>query len=298
MQNLLYAEHEMIFFKEGILGSKLFKKMYLLSYLKNELTHPEQIIEIDSNIRNLKLLNEDPFIIAVKIDELNRKKESVLHINLHILIACNLKMKNLKKTFRWRIYNFIIYFQDQVIFGNNAINSHLPFVSDSYFHHYDHYLVDNVYVARRINERRVLGGFMSHRIPIEKCSELKANNFDGKDHQLIFKVIVESYEQQSFLGLESVADELEQQNNLQRVGGKHYLIELCDITYWYSEYQNKMNLKFIKSISNQERLKHGVRNFIDGLYQNKSQMFIIPIEEWLNENFGNVEIQITRSVVF
>ena len=75
MQNQLYAEHEMIFFKEGILGSNLIKKIYLLVHLRSELILPRDIKDIDNDIRNLDSLYEDPFIIAGKIEDLNRKKE-------------------------------------------------------------------------------------------------------------------------------------------------------------------------------------------------------------------------------
>ena len=124
MQNQLYAEHEMIFFKEGILGGNLFKKIYLLLHLKSELILPMEIKNIDINICNLKSsIEEDPFFIAAKIDELNRKKEFILHYNLLLLKACNLEIKKLKNTLRWKIYNFFNFFQDQIIFGDNAILS-------------------------------------------------------------------------------------------------------------------------------------------------------------------------------
>ena len=104
MQNQLFAEHKMIFFNEGILDSNLFKKIYLLLHLKSELILPMEIKNIDINIHNLKSsIEEDPFIIAAKIEELNRKKEFILHFNILLLKACNLKIKKLKNTLRWKI---------------------------------------------------------------------------------------------------------------------------------------------------------------------------------------------------
>ena len=297
MQNLLYAEHEMIFFKEGILGSNLFKKIYLLLHLKSELILPKDIKDIDNKINGLFFLYEDPFIIAAKKDDLERKKEFILHSNLLILTACNLKIKHLKNTCRWKTYSFFNFFQDQVIFGDNAIDSILPFI-DTHHGNYTLYVPDDVHNVRRDHERRVLGGFMSHHILIEKCSELDFNDFDGKDHQIIFKAIKELYKLRLFLGLDSVVFELDRQNNLHKIGGRDYLIELTNKAYPYSIPQINMDLRFIKSISRRCELRQEVRDFIIDLRENENQVFIRPIKDWLSKNVGNIEIPIVRNVVF
>ena len=131
MQNQLFAEYKMICFKEGILGSNLIKKIYLLMHLRSELILSRDIKDIDADIRSLDPLYEDPFIVAGKREDLNRKKEFIMHRNLLILTACNLKIKKLKNTLRWKIYNFFNFFQDQIIFGDNAIDSIFSF-SDPY----------------------------------------------------------------------------------------------------------------------------------------------------------------------
>ena len=297
MQNQLYAEHEMIFFKEAILGSNLIKKIYLLVHLRSELILPRDIKDIDNDIRNLDSLYEDPFIIAGKIEDLNRKKEFILHRNLLILTACNLKIKKLKNTLRWKIYNFFNFFQDQIIFGDNAIDSIFSF-SDPYDDNGSIYSLYTVHNARRVHEKIILGGFMSQHIPIETCSKLDFNDFEGKDHQIIFKGIKELYKLQSFLGLDSIAFELDRQNFLNRVGGKDYLKELINNSYPYTESLVNMHLKFIKSVSRRCELRQEVRDFIINLRENENQVFIRLIEEWLNNNVENIELPIVRNVVF
>ena len=297
MQNQLYAEHEMIFFKEGILGSILIKKIYLLMHLRSELILPRDIKDIDHDIRNLDSLYEDPFIIAGKIEDLKRKKEFILHRNLLILTACNLKIKKLKNTLRWKIYNFFNFFQDQIIFGDNAIDSIFSF-SDPYDDNGSIYSLSIVHNARSDHERRILGGFLSRHIPIETCSKLDFNDFEGKGHQIIFKGIKELYKLQSFLGLDSIVFELDRQNFLNRVGGKDYLQEIANNSYPYTESLVNMHLRFIKSVSRRCELRQEVRDFIINLRENENQVFIRLIEEWMNKNVENIELPIVRNVVF
>ena len=298
MQNQLFAEHEMIFFKEGILGGNLFKKIYLLLHLKSELILPMEIKNIDINICNLKSsIEEDPFIIAAKIEELNRKKEFILHRNLLLLKACNLKIKKLKNTLRWKIYNFFNFFQDQIIFGDNAILSFSdPF--DDNFSLYDSKTPYYVHLTRREHERRILGGFMSHHVPIETCSELDFNDFDGKDHQIIFQSMSELIEENKPLDPPTVSEKLDNKNSLNKVGGRDYLIELANKGCPYSVSQINRDLRFIKSISRCCELRQEVRDFIIDLRENEKQVFIRSIEEWLNKNIGNAEIPIVRYIIF
>ena len=297
MQNQLFAEYKMIFFKEGILGSNLIKKIYLLMHLRSELILPRDIKDIDADIRSLDPLYEDPFIVAGKREDLNRKKEFIMHRNLLILTACNLKIKKLKNTLRWKIYNFFNFFQDQIIFGDNAIDSIFSF-SDPYDDNGSIYSLYTVHNAQRDHERRILGGLMSHHIPIETCSKLDFNDFDGKDHQIIIKGIKKLYKLQLFLGLDSIVFELDRQNFLNRIGGKDYLQELTNNSYPYTEPLVNMHLRFIKSVSRRSELRQKVRDFIINLRKNENQVFIRPIEEWLNKNVENIELPIVRNVVF
>lgn len=297
MQNQLFAEYKMIFFKEGILGSNLIKKIYLLMHLRSELILSRDIKDIDADIRSLDPLYEDPFIVAGKREDLNRKKEFIMHRNLLILTACNLKIKKLKNTLRWKIYNFFNFFQDQIIFGDNAIDSIFSF-SDPYDDNGSIYSLYTVHNAQRDHERRILGGLMSHHIPIETCSKLDFNDFDGKDHQIIFKGIKKLYKLQLFLGLDSIVFELDRQNFLNRIGGKDYLQELTNNSYPYTEPLVNMHLRFIKSVSRRSELRQKVRDFIINLRKNENQVFIRPIEEWLNKNVENIELPIVRNVVF
>jgi hypothetical protein len=59
-----------------------------------------------------------------------------------------------------------------------------------------------------------------------------------------------------------------------------------------------MHLRFIKSVSRRSELSKEVRDFIINLRENKNQVFIRPIEKWLNKNVENIEIPIVRNLVF
>jgi replicative DNA helicase len=190
----------------------------------------------------------------------------------------------------------MIFFLDQIIFGDNAIDSIFSF-SDPYDDNGSIYGL-SVHSERREHERRILGGFMSHHIPIETCSRVDFNDFEGKDHQIIFKGIKELYKLQLFFGLDSIVFELDRQNFLHRVGGKDYLKELTNNVYPYTVPLVKMHLRSIKSVSRRSELSKEVRDFIINLRENKNQVFIRPIEKWLNKNVENIEIPIVRNLVF
>ena len=75
-------------------------------------------------------------------------------------------------------------------------------------------------------ERAVLGGLMleTHRFDtvIQVITE---TDFQGKDHQIIFESMSELVNENKPLDPLTVSEKLDNSNNLNRVGGKNYLIE-------------------------------------------------------------------------
>lgn len=59
---------------------------------------------------------------------------------------------------------------------------------------------------------------------------IKDNDFDGKDHQIIFQSMAELIEENKPLDPLTVSEKLDNKNSLNKVGGKDYLIELATTT--------------------------------------------------------------------
>ena len=80
-------------------------------------------------------------------------------------------------------------------------------------------------------ERAVLGGLMleTHRFDTV-IQVIKENDFDGKDHQIIFQSMSELIEENKPLDPLTVSEKLDNKNSLTKVGGKDYLIELATST--------------------------------------------------------------------
>jgi replicative DNA helicase len=78
-------------------------------------------------------------------------------------------------------------------------------------------------------ERAVLGGLMleTHRFDTV-IQVIKENDFDGKDHQIIFQS--ELVEENKPLDPLTVSEKLDNKNSLNKIGGKDYLIELATTT--------------------------------------------------------------------
>ena len=80
-------------------------------------------------------------------------------------------------------------------------------------------------------EKAVLGGLMleTHRFDTV-IQVIKENDFDGKDHQIIFQSMSELIEENKPLDPLTVSEKLTNKNSLNKVGGKEYLIELATST--------------------------------------------------------------------
>jgi len=80
-------------------------------------------------------------------------------------------------------------------------------------------------------ERAVLGGLMleTHRFDTV-IQVIKENDFDGKDHQIIFQSMAELVEENKPLDPITVSEKLDNKNSLNKIGGKDYLVELATST--------------------------------------------------------------------
>ncbi len=80
-------------------------------------------------------------------------------------------------------------------------------------------------------EKAVLGGLMleTHRFDTV-IQVIKDNDFDGKDHQIIFQSMSELIEENKPLDPLTVSEKLDNKNSLNKIGGKDYLIELATST--------------------------------------------------------------------
>ena len=80
-------------------------------------------------------------------------------------------------------------------------------------------------------ERAVLGGLMLETQRFDTVIQvIKENDFDGKDHQIIFQSMSELIEENKPLDPLTVSEKLDNKNSLNKVGGKEYLIELATST--------------------------------------------------------------------
>ena len=76
----------------------------------------------------------------------------------------------------------------------------------------------------------------SHRTFMKK-EVIKENDFDGKDHQIIFQSMSELVEENKPLDPLTVSEKLDNKNSLNKVGGKDYLIELATSTPSAAKYE-------------------------------------------------------------
>ena len=80
-------------------------------------------------------------------------------------------------------------------------------------------------------ERAVLGGLMLETERFDTVIQvINENDFQGKDHQIIFQSMSELIEDNKPLDPITVSEQLDNQNSLNKVGGKNYLIELATST--------------------------------------------------------------------
>ena len=92
-------------------------------------------------------------------------------------------------------------------------------------------LIQNINEQAREAERAVLGGLMLETERFDTVTPIiNHEDFQGKDHQLIYESMFELIEENKPLDPITVSEKLDNKNLLNKIGGKNYLIELATST--------------------------------------------------------------------
>ena len=147
-------------------------------------------------------------------------------------------------------------------------------------------------------ERAVLGGLMleTHRFDIV-IQVIKENDFDGKDHQIIFQSMSELVEENKPLDPLTVSEKLDNKNSLNKVGGKDYLVELATTTpsaanlEAYAEIirQRSITRKLMKANSEISELISNPQGQDGASLLDKAESMIFALNDETNQNDQNLQ---------
>ena len=147
-------------------------------------------------------------------------------------------------------------------------------------------------------ERAVLGGLMleTHRFDTV-IQVIKENDFDGKDHQIIFQSMSELVEENKPLDPLSVSEKLDNKNSLNKGGGKDYLIELATSTpsaanlEAYAEIirQRSITRKLMKANSDISELISNPQGQDGASLLDKAESMIFALNDETNLNDQNLQ---------
>ncbi|MDC2973087.1 replicative DNA helicase [Gammaproteobacteria bacterium] len=147
-------------------------------------------------------------------------------------------------------------------------------------------------------ERAVLGGLMleTHRFDTV-IQVIKENDFDGKDHQIIFQSMSELVEENKPLDPLTVSEKLDNKNSLNKVGGKDYLIELATSTpsaanlEAYAEIirQRSITRKLMKANSDISQLISNPQGQDGASLLDKAESMIFALNDETNLNDQNLQ---------
>ena len=147
-------------------------------------------------------------------------------------------------------------------------------------------------------ERAVLGGLMleTHRFDTV-IQVIKENDFDGKDHQIIFQSMSELIEENKPLDPLTVSEKLDNKNSLNKVGGKDYLVELATTTpsaanlEAYAEIirQRSITRKLMKANSEISELISNPQGQDGASLLDKAESMIFALNDETNQNDQNLQ---------
>ena len=147
-------------------------------------------------------------------------------------------------------------------------------------------------------ERAVLGGLMleTHRFDTV-IQVIKENDFDGRDHQIIFQSMSELVEENKPLDPLTVSEKLDNKNSLNKVGGKNYLIELATSTpsaanlEAYAEIirQRSITRKLMKANSDISELISNPQGQDGASLLDKAESMIFALNDETNLNDQNLQ---------
>ena len=147
-------------------------------------------------------------------------------------------------------------------------------------------------------ERAVLGGLMleTHRFDTV-IQVIKENDFDGKDHQIIFQSMSELVEENKPLDPLTVSEKLDNKNSLNKVGWKDYLVELATTTpsaanlEAYAEIirQRSITRKLMKANSEISELISNPQGQDGASLLDKAESMIFALNDETNQNDQNLQ---------
>ena len=153
-------------------------------------------------------------------------------------------------------------------------------------------------------ERAVLGGLMLETNRFDNVIQvIKEDDFDGKDHQIIFQSMSELIEENKPLDPLTVSEKLDNKNSLTKVGGKDYLIELATSTpsaanlEAYAEIirQRSITRKLMKANSEISELISNPQGLEGASMLDKAESMIFALNDEANQD--NQSIQPMRKLV-
>ena len=153
-------------------------------------------------------------------------------------------------------------------------------------------------------ERAVLGGLMLETNRFDNVIQvIKEDDFDGKDHQIIFQSMSELIEENKPLDPLTVSEKLDNKNSLTKVGGKDYLIELATSTpsaanlEAYAEIirQRSITRKLMKANSEISELISNPQGLEGASMLDKAESMIFALNDETNQD--NQSIQPMRKLV-
>jgi replicative DNA helicase len=126
---------------------------------------------------------------------------------------------------------------------------------------------------------------------------IKENDFDGKDHQIIFQSMSELVEENKPLDPLTVSEKLDNKNSLNKVGGKDYLIELATSTpsaanlEAYAEIirQRSITRKLMKANSDISELISNPQGQDGATLLDKAESMIFALNDETNLNDQNLQ---------
>ena len=126
---------------------------------------------------------------------------------------------------------------------------------------------------------------------------IKENDFDGKDHQIIFQSMSELIEENKPLDPLTVSEKLDNKNSLNKVGGKDYLVELATTTpsaanlEAYAEIirQRSITRKLMKANSEISELILNPQGQDGASLLDKAESMIFALNDETNQNDQNLQ---------
>jgi len=110
----------MIFTRKGLLANKKIEEIFILSLLIDQTCYPDELRRIDTRLRREQsndVEDDDIFIKAKKISELNSLKESLKKKYENIRKQCITRQNALKKSFVWILFFYSLRLADYIFQG-------------------------------------------------------------------------------------------------------------------------------------------------------------------------------------